>query len=141
MKSLLILLTSLLVFMVAGCQSPSHVKTINLVTDIAINHLEFEKDLALEKCNSKNIAIQECKDAEDFSKWISTLSTFKSYLKDKNTITMEAEEINFIANVILSEMGDKVDPRTKMYIQDIKAVVQMLIVDESTKSSMGRFDR
>jgi hypothetical protein len=88
-------------------------------------------------CATEDILPENCETAEDFAKWIDTLSTFQAHLKDSDDLTLSAGELDLIVDAILEEMGVEVDPRTKLYIQDIKVIIQMLLQDESTKASLG----
>jgi len=119
-----------------GCTigDPSHKDTFVLVTSIAVNHLEFEKMLALDACAAENVS--PC-DVADLEKWILALSTFKQHLNDAETLEIGAEEIDLIVNSIIAEMNAS-DPRMRLYIMDIKAVLEMMLRDDETRVLTGR---
>ena len=140
MKKILLTLTcALLLLIVAGCPSngPSHKDTFILATRIAINHLGYEKDMAIIECEEDNIPEEECEDANEFKTWIKIASTFEDVIKDSNDLELTAEEIAVIIDVIIEEMIDEdVDPRTRVYIEDLKDILEMMIKDYQTKAAL-----
>ena len=137
MKKLLLiglLIVMSLSFMGCATGDPSHKDTFFLVTSIAVNHLEFEKSLALDKCAAEGVS--PC-DVADLEKWILALSTFKQHLVNAETLEIGAEEIDLIVNSIIAEMSST-DPRMRLYIMDIKAVLEMMLRYDETRVLTGR---
>jgi len=133
MKKIALLLTLMMVMLIGtGCQTgePNHKETLILVSKIAVNHLEFERDMALIECEEEQIPAEECDDAIDYERWAGIVAKFEQHINESDDLSIGAEEIDVIADIILDEMGDDVEPRVKLYIMDIKEVLKMLIRDE-----------
>jgi len=137
-KVLKILLT-VIMFVGVGCQpnsNLSHKDTFIVATKVAINHLDYEKNEALVNCDEISIPAEECEDAVDYERWIEILSTFEQHINDADNLTIGVEEISFIIDVIVGEMEDGIDPRAKVYIEDLKVILGMLIQDDIINASM-----
>ena len=67
--------------------------------------------------------------SEDYQDW----SKFRS----SNSQQINEQEINLIVETILAEMN-ATDPRMKLYIMDIKAVLEMMLRDDETRILTGR---
>ena len=138
-KTLITIMLAAILFVGVGCQGNwSHKDTFVIATKVAVNHLNYEKNLELTQCEESGILPENCDNAEEYEQWISTLSTFEDYLNSSEDITVGAEEIDLMVNVILAEMGDKIDPSTKLYVQDIKTILYMLVQDSETRTLSGR---
>ena len=48
------------------------------------------------------------------------------------------EEIDMMVSDIIDKMGSDVDPRTKLYIQNIKTILSMLMQDVESRALSGR---
>jgi hypothetical protein len=113
----------------AGCRSadPSHKDAFILVTRIAINHLELEKNLASEECEEHGTVPEECEDAIDYERWAETLKTFEGRLEEADELIIGVEEIDLLIDAIIVQMDYDTDPRIMAYIKDIKIVLQMML--------------
>lgn len=137
-KVVLLIVASMLCIALVGCQAPdpTHKDTLILVANIAENHLAFERDYAYLECEADNVPAEECKDAIDYERWRVAVSKFEQYINEAEDLEIGAEELDLIADMILEEMNGDVDPRVKMYIADIKAVLKMMLRDEETRMMM-----
>lgn len=140
MKKLLVTLGLSLVMLIGiGCNGPgpSHKDTFVLASKIAINHLEYERDMAIIECEEDNIPEEECEDSNEFKTWIKIVSTFEDVIEDSNNLELTAEEIAVIIDVVVDEMVDEdVDPRTRVYIEDLKDILEMMIKDYQTQEAL-----